>query len=71
MNRWLSVRVSLLSVGVVGVTGLVCLVTPSISASMAGFALAFTSTITNDLYFMVCFKWRWLWTGFEVELLLG
>ena len=56
MNRWLSVRISLLSVVVVGVTGLVSLVTPSISASTAGFALAFASTITNDLYLLVCFK---------------
>ena len=71
MNRWLSVRFNLLSAVVVGVTGLVCLLTPSISASTAGFALAFASTITGDLLFMVCFKWRWLWTIFEVELLLG
>ena len=57
MNRWLSVRFNLLSAVVVGVTGLVCLVTPSISASTAGFALAFASTITNDLLFMVCVEW--------------
>jgi hypothetical protein len=29
------------------------LVTPSISASLAGFALAFASSITGDLLFMV------------------
>ncbi|KAF8178248.1 multidrug resistance-associated ABC transporter [Pholiota molesta] len=53
VNRWLSVRFNLLSAGIVGATGLVCLITPSISASMAGFALAFASTITGDLLFMV------------------
>ncbi|PPQ81930.1 hypothetical protein CVT25_013778 [Psilocybe cyanescens] len=53
VNRWLSVRFNLLSAGIVGSTALVCLLTPSISASMAGFALAFASTITNDLLFMV------------------
>ncbi|KDR79985.1 hypothetical protein GALMADRAFT_242167 [Galerina marginata CBS 339.88] len=53
VNRWLSVRFNLLSAGIVGSTALVCLITPSISASMAGFALAFASTITGDLLFMV------------------
>ena len=53
MNRWLSVRFNLLSSGLVGVTGLACLITPNITASMAGFALAFASTITSDLLFMV------------------
>ncbi|EDR07940.1 multidrug resistance-associated ABC transporter [Laccaria bicolor S238N-H82] len=53
VNRWLSVRFNLLSAGVVGATAVVCLITPSISASLAGFALAFASTITNDLLFMV------------------
>jgi hypothetical protein len=71
VNRWLSIRFNLLSAAVVGVTGVVCLVTPSISAATAGFALAFASTITSDLLFMVCFEWRWLWTIFEVEFLLG
>ncbi|KAF9450615.1 P-loop containing nucleoside triphosphate hydrolase protein [Macrolepiota fuliginosa MF-IS2] len=53
VNRWLSVRFNLVSAAIVGATGLVCLVTPTISASFAGFALAFASTITNDLLFMV------------------
>jgi hypothetical protein len=53
VNRWLSIRFNLLSAGIVGATGLACLITPTISASMAGFALAFASTITNDLLFMV------------------
>ncbi|KAF8879657.1 ATP-binding cassette transporter [Gymnopilus junonius] len=53
VNRWLSVRFNLLSAGIVGSTALVCLITPGISAAMAGFALAFASTITGDLLFMV------------------
>ena len=55
VNRWLEVRFNLLSAAVVGVTALVCLVTPSISASTAGLTLAFASTITHDLLFLVCF----------------
>ncbi|KAG6812193.1 hypothetical protein H0H92_003998 [Tricholoma furcatifolium] len=53
VNRWLSMRFNLVSCGVIGVTALVCLITPSISASFAGFALTFASTITGDLLFMV------------------
>ena len=53
VNRWLSVRFNLLSAGIVGAIALVCLITPSITASTAGFALAFASTITGDLLFMV------------------
>ncbi|KAG6895370.1 hypothetical protein C0992_001606 [Termitomyces sp. T32_za158] len=53
VNRWLSMRFNLLSCGVIGVTGVVSLITPSISASLAGFALTFASTITGDLLFMV------------------
>ena len=53
VNRWLSVRFNLLSAGLVGATGIVCLITPGVTASTAGFALAFAATITNDLLFMV------------------
>ncbi|TDL25136.1 multidrug resistance-associated ABC transporter [Rickenella mellea] len=53
VNRWLSARFNLLSSAVVGVTGVVALMTPGIDAAQAGFALAFTATITNDLLFMV------------------
>ena len=49
VNRWLSVRFNLLSSVVIGVTGLVVLVTPSVDASLAGFALAFASNITMDV----------------------
>jgi len=47
------VRFNLLSSAVVGATAVVALITPSITASFAGFALAFASTVTNDLLFMV------------------
>ncbi|KAI0806225.1 multidrug resistance-associated ABC transporter [Irpex lacteus] len=53
VNRWLSARFNLLSAAVVGATGFVAILTPGISASTAGFALAFASTISNDLLFMV------------------
>ncbi|KAF8627345.1 hypothetical protein AX15_004416 [Amanita polypyramis BW_CC] len=53
VNRWLSIRFNLLSTGIVGAIALVSLISPSISASFAGFALAFASTITHDLLFMV------------------
>jgi len=53
VNRWLSIRFNLLSAVIVGATAFACLVTPGITASMAGFALAFASTVTNDLLFMV------------------
>ncbi|KAF8507555.1 multidrug resistance-associated ABC transporter [Gautieria morchelliformis] len=53
VNRWLSVRFNLTSSAAVGVTGVVVLLTPSIDASLAGFALAFISMMMNDLLFMV------------------
>ncbi|KAH8087167.1 multidrug resistance-associated ABC transporter [Cristinia sonorae] len=53
VNRWLSARFNLLSSAVLGVTGFVAVLSPGISASTAGFALAFASTITNDLLFLV------------------
>ncbi|KAI0792249.1 multidrug resistance-associated ABC transporter [Abortiporus biennis] len=53
VNRWLSARFNLLSSAVIGFTGFLVVLTPSISAATAGFALAFASTVTNDLLFMV------------------
>ncbi|KAJ2928533.1 hypothetical protein H1R20_g8544, partial [Candolleomyces eurysporus] len=53
VNRWLSIRFELLAAAVVGAASAVCLMTPTISASLAGFTLAFASTITYDLLFMV------------------
>ena len=49
VNRWLSARFNLLSSAVVGVTALVIIATPSIPASTAGFALAFASTVSNNV----------------------
>lgn len=49
VNRWLSARFNLLSGAVVGITGFVAVMSPNISASTAGFALAFASTITVDV----------------------
>ncbi|KAF8888647.1 P-loop containing nucleoside triphosphate hydrolase protein [Infundibulicybe gibba] len=53
VNRWLSARFRLLSSLTLGATALVALLTPGISASLAGFALAFASTINGDLLFMI------------------
>ncbi|PCH35119.1 multidrug resistance-associated ABC transporter [Wolfiporia cocos MD-104 SS10] len=53
VNRWLSARFNLLSSAVIGVTAFVAILTPGITASLAGFALAFASTIMNDLLFLV------------------
>ncbi|KAA1472498.1 multidrug resistance-associated ABC transporter [Dentipellis sp. KUC8613] len=53
VNRWLSVRFNLLSSVIVGLTGVVAIMTPRIDAALAGFTLAFSSTITNDILFLV------------------
>lgn len=53
VNRWLSVRFNMLSAGIVAITAVVMLVDKNVEASFAGFALAFASTITSDLLFMV------------------
>ncbi|KAI0066796.1 multidrug resistance-associated ABC transporter [Artomyces pyxidatus] len=49
VNRWLSVRFNLLSAGMVGITALVAILTPRIDAALAGFMLAFASTISPDV----------------------
>ncbi|TFK34287.1 multidrug resistance-associated ABC transporter [Crucibulum laeve] len=53
VNRWMFARFTLLSSAVVGCTALVCMITPSISPSMAGFALAFANSIIFDLLLML------------------
>ncbi|OJT05133.1 ABC transporter ATP-binding protein/permease VMR1, partial [Trametes pubescens] len=53
VNRWLSVRFNLLSSAVVGITAFVAVLSPSIDASMAGFALAFASSLLVDLLLLV------------------
>lgn len=52
LNRWISARFNLLSSVVVGVTGVVCLVSGA-SAASTGFALSFAGTVSGDLLFVV------------------
>ncbi|KAJ7126233.1 P-loop containing nucleoside triphosphate hydrolase protein [Mycena epipterygia] len=53
VNRWLSIRFNILSSVIMGAIALVAVLNGSISASLAGFALAFANTITGDLLFLV------------------
>ncbi|KAL4079580.1 hypothetical protein J3A83DRAFT_4368342 [Scleroderma citrinum] len=53
VNRWLSTRFNLLSSALIGLTGFVAVSSPSISAALAGFALAFASNITHNLLLLV------------------
>ena len=53
MNRWLSVRFNVLSAVIVGMTGLVSVLSSRIDAALAGFMLAFASNISNDILFLV------------------
>ena len=46
-------RFNILSSVVVGVTAVAVLISPSVTAAMAGFALAFASTVSHDLLFLV------------------
>ncbi|KAJ9107494.1 hypothetical protein QFC21_000949 [Naganishia friedmannii] len=52
LNRWISARFNLLSSAVVGVTGVVCLLSGA-SAASTGFALSFAGTVSGDLLFVV------------------
>ncbi|KAJ7485641.1 multidrug resistance-associated ABC transporter [Mycena latifolia] len=53
VNRWLSIRFNILSSIIMGAIALVAVLNGNISASLAGFALAFANTITGDLLFLV------------------
>ncbi|KAI0821920.1 multidrug resistance-associated ABC transporter [Trametes gibbosa] len=53
VNRWLSARFNLLSSAVIGITAFVAVLSPNIDASLAGFALAFASSLLGDLLFLV------------------
>ncbi|KAJ7064951.1 multidrug resistance-associated ABC transporter [Mycena amicta] len=53
VNRWLSIRFNILSSIVMGAIACVAVLNGGISAALAGFALAFANTITNDLLFLV------------------
>jgi hypothetical protein len=49
VNRWLSIRFNLFSAIIVGVAAFGIILTPTIDAALAGFILAFASTVTNDV----------------------
>jgi hypothetical protein len=49
VNRWLSVRFNLYSSGIIGMAAFVTILTPTIDAALAGFILAFASTVTIDV----------------------
>ncbi|KAH8996013.1 ATP-binding cassette transporter [Lactarius akahatsu] len=49
VNRWLTIRLNLLSAVIVGLVAFVSILTPTIDAALAGFILAFASTVTNDV----------------------
>ncbi|KAI0761279.1 multidrug resistance-associated ABC transporter [Trametes elegans] len=49
VNRWLSARFNLLSSAVIGITAFVAVLSPRIDASLAGFALAFASSLLGDV----------------------
>ncbi len=59
VNRWLSVRFNLLSAVIVGLIAFVTIITPTIDAALAGFILAFGTTVTTDVSVALCnIEWR-------------
>jgi preprotein translocase subunit SecD len=52
VSSWVTARFNILSSVIVGLTGVVVLITPT-PASLAGFALTFALSISNDLLFVV------------------
>ncbi|EIW74375.1 P-loop containing nucleoside triphosphate hydrolase protein [Coniophora puteana RWD-64-598 SS2] len=53
VNRWLSSRFYLLAGTMVALTGFAAVLSPQISAPLAGFSLAFAAGISSNLYFFV------------------
>ncbi|KAJ7349778.1 multidrug resistance-associated ABC transporter [Mycena albidolilacea] len=53
VNRWLSIRMTTLSSIITALMALLAVLNKDISASLAGFALAFSNTITFDLLLLV------------------
>ncbi|KAF9239800.1 multidrug resistance-associated ABC transporter [Melanogaster broomeanus] len=49
LSRWLASRYDLLAACTVGVTGIIALLTPSVSAALAGFALSFAAGMTFEV----------------------
>lgn len=66
VNRWLSIRFNLISCCIIAIVGFVAVLSPAISASLAGFALAFASTITMD----VCLELHSLFSGIKLTIFL-
>jgi len=54
VNRWLSVRFNLFSSAIIGIAGVVVLLTPGIDASLAGFTLGFVSVVTKYVWIPSC-----------------
>ena len=52
VNRWVSTRINLLSSMIVAVTAVIALVSPDIDASLAGYTLAFATTVTSDVSYL-------------------
>ncbi|KAJ7654642.1 multidrug resistance-associated ABC transporter [Mycena polygramma] len=53
VNRWLSIRLTCLTSVITALMALLAVLNKDISASLAGFALAFSNTITYDLLLLV------------------
>ncbi|KAF7343129.1 ATP-dependent bile acid permease [Mycena venus] len=53
VNRWLSIRMTSLSSTITAIMALLAVLNKDISAPLAGFALAFSNTITYDLLLLV------------------
>ncbi|CED85202.1 multidrug resistance-associated abc transporter [Phaffia rhodozyma] len=53
LNRWVTARYNILSSAILGMTGVVVLLTPSISAPTAGFALSFALKVASDMLAVV------------------
>ena len=53
VNRWISVRFNMLSSAIVSLTAVVMLLNHRVDAAAAGFALAFITSLTSDLLFLV------------------
>ncbi|EIW76959.1 multidrug resistance-associated ABC transporter [Coniophora puteana RWD-64-598 SS2] len=53
VNRWIEVRYDLLASATVGLVGIIAVMTPSISAALAGFALSFATEMTLALLALV------------------
>lgn len=53
VNCWLSIRLNLLSCALITLTGLIAVLSPTISASLAGFTFVFASDISHNVLFLV------------------